>query len=521
MNILLIYPEMPGTIGKFGNMIKLTGRKSAFPPIGLLTVASLLPKEWNKKVVDLNTDPLTSDDLHWADYAFVSSMNVQAKSAKEVIKICNNENLPVVAGGPLFTHEHEKFPGVAHFVLNEAEITLPLFLEDLKNGEPKSIYKTNQFADVHTTPSPMWELVDVNKYLYSVIQYSRGCPYLCDFCDVTALFGRIPRTKTPEQIIKELDILISSGKNEMIFFADDNLIGNKKLLKKELLPALIEWRGKNRYAPAFATQLTINLADDPEMMQLLLDAGFRHILIGIESIDESSLIQMRKKQNTKRNLLENIKFLHEKGFIVIGTFIVGLDTDKSDVFQNVINFIQESGIVLVVINILKAPPGTELYDRMVRENRLLEDFEFDEDRTNIIPVMDAEVLHNGYKKVLKEVYSPQNVYNRITTYYSTKKHFNVKYSIKRKISLKDLYHSVRIILRLGIFNDDKKYFWKAVFRTVNDNPGYLDLTILYLLLMYQYKKLFESFLQKEKNNVYIYSDKLKRNFNLKEEIAQE
>jgi len=521
MNILLIYPEMPGTIGKFGYMINLTGRKSAFPPIGLLTVAALLPKEWNKKVIDLNTDPLTQKDLQWADYAFISSMNVQGKSAKEVIKMCNNENLPVVAGGPLFTHEHEKFSGVDHFVLNEAEITLPLFLEDLEKGTPKSIYQTSQFADVHSTPSPMWELVDTNKYLYSVVQYSRGCPYLCDFCDVTALFGRVPRTKTPYQLIEELDTLVSSGKNEMIFFADDNLIGNKKSLKTELLPALIGWRGKNRYAPAFATQLTINLADDEEMMELLLEAGFRHILIGIESIDEVSLIQMRKKQNTRRNLMDNIRFLHEKGFIVIGTFIVGLDTDKTDVFQNVINFIQESGIVLIVINVLKAPPGTELYDRMVKENRLLEDFEFEEGRTNIVPVMDPEELHNGYKKVLQAVYAPENIFKRIVTYYSDKKPHKVKYPIKRKVSVKDFYNFMRIIFKLGVTNEDRKYFWKTIFWTINYNYRYLDLTILYLLLMYQYKKLLESFIEREKNNIYIYSDKLRGDIRYKEQLLHQ
>ncbi len=508
-----MYPEMPGTIGKFENFIELSGKKAAFPPIGLLTVASLLPKDWNKKVVDLNTDSINSKQLHWADYVFLSAMNVQANSAKKVIELCNKENIPVVAGGPLFTHEYEKFPGVTHFVLNEAEITLPPFIEDLKKGEPKKIYRSNQFADVHSTPLPMWELIDVNKYLYAVIQYSRGCPYLCDFCDVTALFGRIPRTKTPEQMINELEILISRGTNEMIFFADDNLIGNKKLLKKELLPALIEWRGRNPYAPSFATQLTINIADDPVLMQLMLEAGFRHILIGIESIDEESLIQMRKKQNAKRNLLENIKLLQEKGFIVIGTFIVGLDTDTPDVFQNVINFIQESGIVLLVVNVLKAPPGTELHERMKKEGRLLEDFEFDENKTNIIPVMDAEVLHNGYKHVLHEVYSPENVYKRILKYYETKKPHHVKYPIKRKVTLENIITSVRILVKLGVIFPERKYFWKLVLKTAKYNYKYLDLTVLFLVIMYQYRRLFDKFLAKEKKGILIYSSKLQ------EEIA--
>jgi radical SAM superfamily enzyme YgiQ (UPF0313 family) len=509
MNILLIYPEMPRTIGKFEHMANLAGRKSAFPPIGLLTVAAMLPNEWNKKVVDLNTDPLTEEDLNWADYAFISAMNVQAKSSKEVVEICNKANLPVVAGGPLFTHEYEKFPGVSHFILNEAELTLPPFLNDLKNGEAKRIYSSEKFADTHTTPPPMWELVDVNKYLYAVIQYSRGCPYLCDFCDVTALFGRVPRTKTVEQILSELDTLMSAGKNEMIFFADDNLIGNKNRLKKELLPALIEWRSRNKYAPAFATQLTINIVDDENLMQLMLEAGFRHILIGIESIDEASLIQMKKKQNSKRNILENMKYLQARGFVVIGTFIVGLDTDGPDVFQNVINFIQESGIVLVVVNVLKAPPGTELYDRMVKEKRLLEDFEFDEDRTNIIPIMDPDQLHEGYKKVLQNVYSPESVYKRVVKFYETKEPYKVKYPLNRKVNLKDIYNFLRIIANLGFIDKNRKYFWKMIAFTAKYNVNYIDLTVLYALLMHQYQILLDGFLEREKKGILIYSDKLK------------
>lgn len=508
MNILLLYPEMPNTIGKFASMVELTGRKSAFPPVGLLTVASLLPEDWGKKVVDLNVDKLNESDLNWADYALVSAMNVQAKSAKKVIELCNKAKLKVVAGGPLFTHEYEKFPGVDYFVLNEAEITLPEFINDLESGNPKDIYKTDKFTDMHTVPVPMWELVDVNSYLYAVVQYSRGCPYLCDFCDVTALFGRVPRTKTPGQIIAELDKLMSLGSNEMIFFADDNLIGNKNKLKQELLPALIEWRGRNLFAPAFATQLTINLADDEEMMQLMLEAGFRHILIGIESIDTETLLQMRKKQNVNRNILDNIKLFHAKGFVVIGTFIVGLDNDKQDVFDNLINFIQLSGIVLVVVNVLKAPPGTELYERMVRENRLLEDFEFDEDRTNIIPVMDISVLHNGYKHVLEEVYNPRAVYERILQYYSDKKPFDVRYPLKRRITFKDLKQAFKIIYQIGFVYKDRKYFWKAVKYTIKFNHNYLDLTTLYCLLMFHYSNLLERFLEKEEQGVYIYSSKL-------------
>src|SRR6185295_345406 len=211
------------------------------------------------------------------------------------------------------------------FVLNEAEVTLPLFLRDLENNNPKRVYQTPEFADVMTTPLPAFELVDMNKYLYAIVQYSRGCPYMCDFCDVTALFGRRPRTKTPEQIIAELEEINKNEDMQLILFADDNLIGNKKILKDELLPALIEWRRKNNPSFFFATQLTINLADDEELMQLLLDAGFRHIFIGIETPKEESLKVSHKNQNLKRDMMDNIDLLHQKGFIISGGFIVGFD----------------------------------------------------------------------------------------------------------------------------------------------------------------------------------------------------
>lgn len=491
MNILLVYPQIPKSIIQFTDMVKVAGKKSAFPPLGLLTVASLLPLNWNKKLVDLNTAAIKESDIKWADYAFISAMNVQSESVRDVIKLLNQYKLKIIAGGPLFTHEYMEYDGIDHFVLNEAEVTLPQFLDDLNKGTLKKIYKSTEFADVHKTPPTMWELANLDDYLYAVVQYSRGCPYLCDFCDVTALFGRRLRTKTPNQIIEELDILISQSNIEHILFADDNLIGNKKLLKKELLPALIEWRKHNRYTPGFATQVTINLADDSELTELMLEAGFRHILIGIESVDEESLVAMKKKQNTRRNILEDIKYLQDLGFTITGTFIVGLDTDKPTVFDDVINFIQESGIVLSIINILKAPPGTELYERMKRENRLLETFKFGEDATNVIPLMGINQLRKGYKKIINEIYSPESVYKRTQKYFESNKTYKVKYPLKRKVKFKDLVTALRIFIILGIIDKNKRYFWKLIFTTMKKNYKYLDLAVLFSLILYQYSILRE------------------------------
>lgn len=392
MKILLVYPEMPDSFYAFKHISSLVGKKAAFPPLGLLTVAAMLPQHWERKVVDLNVNQLKDKDIKWADYVFLSAMNVQEESVRYVIEQCNKNNTKIVAGGPLFTHEHDRFPGIDHFILNEAEITLKPFLEDLELGQPKAIYQSEEFSDMSKTPVPQMELINMSDYLYAIVQYSRGCPYLCDFCDVTALFGRKPRTKSAEQIIAELEIIHQSGNTQMVLFADDNLIGNKKILKSELLPALIEWRKKRKPGFYFATQLTVNLADDDELMQLLLEAGFGNVFIGIETPQEDSLKLSHKNQNLKRNLLDTIHKLHSAGFIIAGGFIVGFDTDTDQSFDDMISFIQESGIPLPIVNVLKAPPGTALFDRMKRENRLSRHFTFSEGETNVIPIMGEDKL---------------------------------------------------------------------------------------------------------------------------------
>lgn len=494
MNILLLYPKMTDTFWSMTHLLKVIGKKGSYPPLGLLTVASMLPVDWNKELVDLNTATLSDKEIDWADYIFISAMNVQTVSAREVIRRCKSRNAKIVCGGTLFTHEHELFPEVDHFVLNEAEITLPLFLEDLANGNPDRIYTTEKFADVSESPMPQWDLVNIEDYEYTIIQYSRGCPYLCDFCDVTTLFGRVPRVKSPEQIINELDEITNSGNSDMILFADDNLIGNKNVLKKDLLPALINWRAGNKYAPGFATQVTINLADDEELIQLMLEAGFRHIFIGIETPEEESLIASRKKQNTKRELLDNVKLLQRKGFIVTGGFIVGFDTDTPSIFENQIDFISESNIVIATINLLKAPPGTELHERMKRENRLIDKFDFDENMSNIHFKMEKETIENGYRKVLKNVYSPEKVYQRAKNFMNYYNGANVSSPIKRKMNLKDYLTLLRIIFFVGLAGGSRRYFWKLIIWTIKNYPAKLDYAFLFVLLMFQFDKMFERYL---------------------------
>lgn len=485
MRILLVYPEMPDTFYALKHFIKIAGKKAAFPPLGLLTVASLLPKHWEKKVVDLNTKPLLDNDIRWADYVFLSAMNVQEESVREVLAQCKKVGTKVVAGGPLFTHEYERFDLVDHFVLNEAEITLPPFIADIESNAPKRIYQSTEFADVTSSPIPMFELINMDDYLYDIIQYSRGCPYLCDFCDVTALFGRKPRTKTPQQIIDELEAIQQCGTTQLVLFADDNLIGNKRLLKSELLPAIIEWRKKTNPSFFFATQLTVNLVDDEELMQLLADVGFRHVFIGIETPDEISLKHAHKNQNLKRNILDTIHLIHQKGFIISGGFIVGFDTDTEKSFEIQRQFIQETGIPLPIVNILKAPPGTELYERMKREKRLIKDFAFEEGDTNINPVMGEEKLLNGFLNVIEGIYPPEHAYQRLQQFFKHHRFTSSTIKIKPKLKASDLLLILRVVYLLGIKDKHRKYFWKLILWTYKLNPKFADKAFFYGMMMYQ------------------------------------
>lgn len=476
---------MPDTFYAMKHFINIIGKKGAYPPLGLLTIASLLPSEWYKKLVDLNVIPLDNKDLYWADYVFLSAMNVQEESVKVIVNQCKQAGIKIVAGGPLFTHEHDRFPSIDHFVLNEAEITLPMFLEDLQNNNLKHIYRTKEFADVKQSPLPAFDLVNMDNYIYSVVQYSRGCPYMCDFCDVTALFGRHPRTKTSSQIINELEAIEQHSNIKLVLFADDNLIGNKRVLKDDLLPALIEWRKRKKPGFFFATQLTINLADDEELMNLLINAGFRHIFIGIETPDEKSLKVSLKKQNLKRDQLDNIHKLHKAGFIISGGFIVGFDTDTPFIFQRQADFIQRSGIPLPIVNILKAPPGTELFERIKREGRLSKQFAFSEGDTNIVPTMDEKILYDGFIDLIANIYIPEKSYQRLIQFFNIYHHPRANVKVNTKYGFEDIGLIFRIFYLLGVKDKHRKFFWSLILWTLKNNRKFLDKAIFYGIMIYQ------------------------------------
>jgi radical SAM superfamily enzyme YgiQ (UPF0313 family) len=279
MKILLVYPHYPDTFWSFRNAMKFIDRKASFPPLGLLTVAAMLPGPWEKRLVDMNVRPLADEDLKWADYVFISAMTIQRQSAREVIDRCRRLGVKTVAGGPLFTSCHDDFPEVDHLVLGEGEITLPLFLQDLQRGAPRRIYTADGWAQLKETPPPLWDLVEMHDYAAMNIQYGRGCPFDCEFCDITALFGRKPRSKPLTQLIDELENLYAHGWRGATFFVDDNFIGDKPKLKREVLPAIIDWMERKEYPFYFYTEASIDLADDPQLMEMMVRAVSRRSLL--------------------------------------------------------------------------------------------------------------------------------------------------------------------------------------------------------------------------------------------------
>jgi radical SAM superfamily enzyme YgiQ (UPF0313 family) len=491
MNVLLIYPKFPDTFWSFSYALPFIGKKAAFPPLGLLTVAAMLPEQFQKRLVDVNVDRLTDDDLSWADMAFIGGMAVQRDSAKKIIARCKQSGLKVVAGGPLFTAEPDEFGEVDHLVLGEAELTLPPFLEDLKNGRPKKIYRASGFCDLHQTPFPSWDLIRIKKYASMSIQFSRGCPFNCEFCNVTALFGRRSRLKTPQQIISELDRIYASGWRGSIFFVDDNFIGNKQYLKTHLLPALIEWR-KDKKGCVFFTEASINLADDPELLDMMVTAGFDSVFIGIESPDEVSLTECHKTQNKNRDLLESVAIIHRSGLQVMGGFIVGFDSDMPSIFQRQINFIQKSGIVTAMVGMLQAPPGTRLFDRLQRESRVVNTFSGDnvDATTNIIPRMGLDRLLDGYRLIMKQIYSPKNYYRRVRTLLKELKapEINQPINIQRFLSI------FRSAFWLGLLGKERFHYWRLLLWTLLRKPRLVPLAVTLAIYGYHYRRICEIYI---------------------------
>ncbi len=485
MNALLLYSEFPDTFWSFKHALKFIRKRASVPPLGLLTVAAMLPGSWSKRLVDLNVQMLPERDLAWADIVFVSAMAAQRRTVRELIARCRAAGKTVVAGGPLFTAEPDQFPEVDHLVLNEAEVTLAPFLRDLERGCAERVYTSAELPDIRQTPAPLWELADLRRYASMNIQFSRGCPYHCEFCNVTTLFGHRPRAKTSAQVIAELDRLYRLGWRGSVFFVDDNLIGKRRVLREELLPALIAWKEGKR-GIRFYTEASIDLADDEELMRRMVAAGFDTVFIGIETPDEACLEECSKHHNRGRDMIADVRRLQRAGLQVQGGFILGFDSDTPTIFRRQMEFIQKSGIVTAMIGLLNAPRGTRLYERLSREGRLLGQMSGDnvDGTMNFIPHMNRDTLRDGYRNLLNTIYAPGPYYQRVRA-------FLREYHPPR-IALSPNWTGIealgRSIFRLGILGSERYHYWGLLFWTSFRRPALFRLAVTLAIYGHHFRK---------------------------------
>lgn len=491
MNILLVYPETPSTFWSFRNALSFISKKSSEPPLGLLTVAALLPADWRKKLIDMNVSPLRDDDIRWADYLFITGMNVHKASIRQVVRRANKLGTRVVAGGPMFTTDYREFEGIDHFVLNEGEITLPRFIADLRKGTPRRVYQTTEFPDISRTPVPQWELLEQKKYASMSVQYSRGCPYDCEFCSITALNGHRPRTKSRVQFLRELEALYRNGWRGNVFIVDDNFIGNKRKLKGEILPAMIEWSEAHRHPFTFLTEASINLADDDQLLDLMVAAGFNAAFIGIETVNDDSLAECGKKQNINRDLLNSVRKLQRRGIEVSGGFIVGFDNDPPTIFEQQIRFIQQSGIVTAMVGLLNAPSGTRLFQRLKKENRLLTGISGDnmDGSMNFVPKMDAEFLRDGYRRVVRTIYSQREFYQRVKTFI---KNYRLPEQSAMRVPWQDVKAFFRSVWKLGLREKGRRYYWQLLIFSLLKYPRKFPLAVRMAVYGYHFRRVTEN-----------------------------
>jgi radical SAM superfamily enzyme YgiQ (UPF0313 family) len=490
MKILLVYPKNPDTFWSFKHALRFIYKKATNPPLGLLTVASLLPAGWQKRLVDMNVGPLRERDVEWADYVFLSANTIQKKSVAEVIARCQEKNVKIVAGGPLFTSCYDEYDHVDYLVLNEAEITLPRFLDDLSKGKPRHIYTSQEWADLYGTPVPDWSLLKMNKYASMNVQYSRGCPFNCDFCDIPLLYGHRPRIKSKEQVIRELESLYTQGWRGAVFFVDDNFIGNKRSLKQEVLPSMAEWMRDKKYPFTFLTQASVNIADDEQLMTLMVQGGFDSVFVGIETPDDNSLAECGKIQNKNRDLVACVRKIQQFGLQVQGGFIVGFDNDTHTIFERQIRFIQSSGIVTAMVGLLNAVRGTKLYQRLHRENRLVTEASGDNTdcSINFIPKMQYAALMEGYKNIVQTIYSPDQFYARVKRFLEN---YKPLHNGLGRLSFSEVKAFFRSIFILGIKEKERFHYWRLFLWTLFNRPRLAPLAVTFAIYGFHFRRVFE------------------------------
>lgn len=492
MKVLLVYPEFPDTYWSFRHALRFEGKRSAFPPLGLLTVSAMLPRAWERRLVDMNVRPLTTEDIEWADAVFASAMIVQKESLRGVVDKCKALGKRVAVGGPYVSTSADRLPEADHIFVGEAEETVPQFLSDLSRGRARPVYKAVERPPLSLTPVPDFHLVDLNHYSIMPVQYSRGCPFSCEFCDIIEIYGRVPRTKSNAQMLAELDTLRRAGWRGDVFIVDDNFIGNKRNVRA-LLPELAGWSEAHARPFSFITEASVNLAEDDALLEGMRRASFHRVFLGIETPVEESLREARKGQNTRRDLLGSVGKIQSYGMEVMAGFIVGFDNDPLDVFERQIAFIRESGIPLAMVGLLTALPDTQLWRRLKREGRLLEESSGDntDGSLNFVPRMDTGLLIEGYKRILRSIYSPAEYYGRALDCLARIAR-GEEPGLRRKRRAGELAALLRVLLALGLRDRERTQFWRYMYRAAISHRPRFTKAVTLAAMGYHFRKLTES-----------------------------
>jgi radical SAM superfamily enzyme YgiQ (UPF0313 family) len=490
--VLMVYPKfIPNSFWNYTEACELVGAKYPAAPLGLITVAAMLPKHWDIRLINRNTEPLTDEDLDWADLVMISGMLNQQPDFIHLIDLAHRHGKPVCVGGPDVSSSPHIYADADFQVIGEAELVIEQFIAAWEGGERKGVFVADKFkADITQSPMPRYDLIKFEHYLFIGVQYSRGCPFTCEFCDIIELYGRVPRTKTNDQILAELQALYDHGYRGHIDFVDDNFIGNKKNLRT-LLPRLKAWLEEHDYPFEFSTEASINIADDSELLQAMKDANFFAIFVGIESPDPETLVQAKKKQNTRRNIAECIHRIYDYGMFVTAGFIVGFDTEKGMIGQAMTDFIEEANIPVCMVGLLYALPGTQLTRRLAAEGRLHEGHDlmrveqagdqctlgcnFDTKR----PLRDILV---DYKTVLGQVFSPAAYAGRLSRLASMLDRSDRRRELpdgdpRKRLGGIDSMHRI-----MRALPEVREPFWKTFVEVAKTNPAALRYIVILMAL---------------------------------------
>jgi radical SAM superfamily enzyme YgiQ (UPF0313 family) len=489
MNVLLVSPATPDTFWSFRHVLRLLGRKSTFPPLGLLTVAAMLPDCWRLKLVDMDVTSLEDADIDWADWVMLSGMIIHTGSCRIVAARCAARGRPVIAGGPLFTTGHEQFPEIPHFVLGEAEEVMPDLVANMSHGTVRALYESPRKPDVTKTPVPRWDLVRFRDYVMAPVQFSRGCPFDCEFCDIPVMYGRTPRVKTPQQVTRELDALMDAGWRDSVFIVDDNFIGHRTKAKA-LLRALIAWRRDRAVRIPFVTEASLNLVDDEELLRLMVEAGFKRVFVGIETPIPESLAECGKVQNTGRDLVAAVKTMQNAGLEVMGGFIVGFDNDDPNIFERQWAFIQETGIVTAMVGLLNALPKTRLFTRLTAEGRILQKTTGNnlDAVLNFVSRIDRDVLLDGYRSLVKRLYAPKPFYRRIMTFLREYR----PQGPRTRPTHGDVAAFFKSLWVLGVQSRGRRAFWSCLMRSLLCHRRKLTEAMSLAILGHHFRRVAES-----------------------------